>query len=75
MRKATPMVLRGFLFTTHAQYHWSLHFADVENRIESVVLAKMQKREKPVLRVGELGIDNGRGNVVRLKLPFSEKLD
>ena len=26
------------------------------------MLAKMQKREKPVLRVGELGIDNGRAS-------------
>ena len=43
----------------------SLHFVDVENRTESVVFAKVQKREKPVFRVGELGIDNGRGNIVR----------
>ena len=51
--------------------HLSPHFAGEENGIESVALAKVQKREGPDFRFGGLEVDNGRGNVVR----FREKLD
>ena len=39
------------------------------------LVTKVQRRERLVLHFNELEIDNRRGNVVLLKLPFKEKLD